>query len=54
MTISDFKKDTSLTSIPENSSNLTNLDLEPVIAYGQKHPDVVVVLDKAAASKLSK
>ena len=27
MTISDFKKDTSLTSIPENSSNLTNLDL---------------------------
>ena len=35
MTISDFKKDTSLTSIPENSSNLTNLDLEPVIAYGR-------------------
>ena len=33
--ISDFKKDTSLTSIPENSSNLTNLDLEPVIAYGR-------------------
>lgn len=26
MTISDFKKDTSLTSIPENSSNLTNFD----------------------------
>lgn len=37
MTISDFKKDTSLTSIPENSSNLTNLDLEPVIAYGRLH-----------------
>ena len=35
MTISDFKKDTSLTSIPGNSSNLTNLDLEPVIAYGR-------------------
>ena len=35
MTISDFQKDTSLTSIPENSSNLTNLDLEPVIAYGR-------------------
>lgn len=35
MTISDFKKDTSLTSIPENSGNLTNLDLEPVIAYGR-------------------
>lgn len=34
MTISDFKKDTSLTSIPE-SSNLTNLDLEPAIAYGR-------------------
>ena len=35
MTISDFKKDTSLTSIPGNSSNFTNLDLEPVIAYGR-------------------
>ena len=35
MTISDFQKDTSLTSIPGNSSNLTNLDLEPVIAYGR-------------------
>ena len=35
MTISDLQKDTSLTSIPENSSNLTNLDLEPVIAYGR-------------------
>ena len=35
MTISDFKKDTSLTSIPESNGNLLNLDLEPVIAYGR-------------------
>lgn len=35
MTISDFKKDTSLTSIPESNGNLMNLDLEPVIAYGR-------------------
>lgn len=35
MTISDFKKDTSLTSIPESSGKLLNLDLEPVIAYGR-------------------
>ena len=42
MTISDFKKDTSLTSIPENSSNLTNSDshrpnISPVIS-GYKQP----------------
>lgn len=35
MTISDFKKDASLTSIPESSGNLMNLELEPVIAYGR-------------------
>ena len=35
MTISDFKKDTSLTSIPESNGNLMNLDLESVIAYGR-------------------
>lgn len=35
MTISDFKKDASLKSIPESSGNLMNLELEPVIAYGR-------------------
>lgn len=35
MTISDFKKDTSLTSIPESNGKLLNLDLESVIAYGR-------------------
>ena len=35
MTISDFQKDTSLTSIPESNGKLLNLDLEPVIAYGR-------------------
>ncbi len=35
MTLSDFKKDTSLTSIPESSGKLLNLELEPVIAYGR-------------------
>lgn len=34
-TISDFKKDTSLTSIPVSGGKLLNLDLEPVIAYGR-------------------
>ena len=35
MTISDFQKDTSLTSIPESNGKLLNLDLESVIAYGR-------------------
>lgn len=35
MTISDFKKDTSLTSIPESNGKLLSLDLESVIAYGR-------------------
>ncbi len=35
MTISDFKKDTSLTEIPESTGNLLNLELDPVIAYGR-------------------
>ena len=35
MTISDFQKDTSLTSIPESYGKLLNLDLESVIAYGR-------------------
>ena len=35
MTISDFQKETSLTSIPESNGKLLNLDLESVIAYGR-------------------
>ena len=35
ITISDFQKDTSLTSIPESNGKLLNLDLESVIAYGR-------------------
>ena len=35
MKISDFQKDTSLTSIPESNGKLLNLDLESVIAYGR-------------------
>ena len=35
MTISDFQKDTSMTSIPESNGKLLNLDLESVIAYGR-------------------
>ena len=35
MTISDFQKDTSLTSIPESNGKLLILDLESVIAYGR-------------------
>ena len=35
MTISDFQKDTSLTSIPESNGKLLNLDLESDIAYGR-------------------
>ena len=35
MTISDFQKDTSLTSIPESNGKLLNLDLKSVIAYGR-------------------
>ena len=35
MTISDFQKDTSLTSIPESNGKLLNLDFESVIAYGR-------------------
>ena len=35
MTLSDFQKDTSLTSIPESNGKLLNLDLESVIAYGR-------------------
>ena len=35
MTISDFQKDTILTSIPESNGKLLNLDLESVIAYGR-------------------